>query len=130
MSGWAYSSVLRSWICCRIIFRIVLFICLCMQENLLNIYTVQYQKDLLICFLVKNHFKFHRFNNSSCLITDSFKNINSLKQKCFFCYPSNPNKLLDFLSKNRFDKRILLVLSKNVLKANKNFRFFRWNFLK
>ena len=32
-----------------------------MQENLLNMFIVQYHKDLLICFLVQNHLKFCMF---------------------------------------------------------------------
>ena len=34
------------------IFRIVSFILICVQENLLNIFMKLYHKDLLICFLV------------------------------------------------------------------------------
>ena len=93
MSGKPYTSVLRSWIYCRIIWveysKLSYLSCLCTPENLLNTFIVQYHKDLLICFLVQNHFKFCTFNNSSCLITVLLKKIFGLKQKIFFCYPSN-----------------------------------------
>ena len=57
---------LRSWIRCRIIWleysEVCYLLCLDMQKNLLNIFIVWYHKDLIICFLVQNHFKFFTCN--------------------------------------------------------------------
>ena len=56
MSDWAYISILRSWIHCRIICieysEFCYLLCICTRENLLNIFIVGYPKDLLICFLI------------------------------------------------------------------------------
>ena len=57
---------LRSWIRCRIIWleysEVCYLLCLDTQKNLLNIFIVWYHKDLIICFLVQNHFKFFTCN--------------------------------------------------------------------
>ena len=106
MSGEAYTSVLRSWIHCRIFWVEYLELCyllyLSMWENLLNISIVQYHTDLLICFLVWNCFKFRTCNNSSCLITVLFQKYLRFKTKMFLLFYIKPKEVPNFLSKSRY----------------------------